>query len=360
MQKVGRLGVRLLPHRLAVAQMVLLLVCSFVIFTAQASAVIRFNNRSLFVLDPTPSAVTQYTVSFTYNTQDVPTTTVGSIDMQFCTDSLPEDPCIPPTGLNVSGAVLSGQTGETGFTILSASTNHIILTRPPAAVEETPSSYVFDNMVNPSDSSHSYAIRITDYASTDATGQVINTGGVLSQTQVGVTIETQVPPILVFCVAKYVAPDCSSSDGGNYSDLGEVASDIPLTTTSQMAAGTNASSGYAITVNGTTMEAGSHVINALTAPTISAPGNNQFGINLVANTNPSMGDDPDGDSTNAIVTPSYAVPNEFMFHDGDMVATAPNVSLVRRFTVSYVINTAPDLHAGVYTTTLTYICTGRF
>jgi len=360
MQKLKRLSVGLLPHRLAIAHTALLLVCSFVIFTAQASAVVRFTNRSLFMLDPTPAATTTYTISFTYNTEDVPTTTVGSIDLLFCFDSLPEDPCDTPAGIDVSNAVLSAQTGEMGFHILSASSNHIILTRTPGAVGATPSSYTFENIHNPNSSEHSFAIRMNDYASTDATGPSINTGGVVGQTASGVTLETQVPPILVFCVAKYVAPDCSSSDGGNYSDLGEVASDTPLTTTSQMAAGTNASGGYVITANGTTMEAGSHVINALTTPTVSAPGNSQFGINLVANSDPYMGNDPDGASTNAVATPDYAIPNEFMFHDGDAVATAPNVSLIRRFTVSYVINTPPDLHAGVYTTTLTYICTGRF
>jgi len=102
------------------------------------------------------------------------------------------------------------------------------------------------------------------------------------------------------------------------------------------------------------------VIDALTSPTVSAAGNSQFGINLAANTTPLLGSDPDGASTDTSVDPGYATPNEFMFHDGDEVASASNVSLIKRYTVSYVVNSPPDLRAGVYTTTITYICTGRF
>jgi hypothetical protein len=108
------------------------------------------------------------------------------------------------------------------------------------------------------------------------------------------------------------------------------------------------------------MEAGTHVISPLATSTVSAPGNSQFGINLVANNSPGIGSDPDGNSTNAIVAPGYDVHNQFEFNDGDAVAIAPNVSLIRRFTVSYIVNVPPDLRAGVYTTTITYICSGRF
>lgn len=371
MQKVKRLRVSLLPHRLVIAQTVLLLLCSFVIFTSQASAVIRFNNRSLYINDPTPGATTQYKVSFTYNNQAVPTTTVGSIDLLFCYDPIPSEtlspenpvdhhPCVTPIGLDVSHAQLSGQFGITGYSILSQTTSEIVLTRTPGAVTETSSIYTFDGVVNPTDTSQSFAVRMSSYASTDATGQIINLGSVVSQATNGVVLETQVPPILVFCVAGQVDQLCIHSSGGNYTDMGEITPDHTLTALSQMAAGTNASSGYVITVNGPTIEAGTHIVNPLPVPTVSAQGNSQFGINLVANTDPILGADPDGAFTNAVVAPGYDIPNEFQYHDGDVVASAPNVSLVRRFTVSYILNTPPDLRAGVYTTTLTYICSGRF
>jgi hypothetical protein len=161
-------------------------------------------------------------------------------------------------------------------------------------------------------------------------------------------------------VAQRVSVDCKITVGGNVKNLGTLDATNVLATTSQMAVGTNASNGFAITTNGPSMEAGTNVIDPLDVPTVSAPGNSQFGINLVQNTSPALGSDPDGDSTNAIVDPGYNTPNEFMYHDGDTVAEAPNVSLVRRYTVTYVVNVPPDIRPGVYTTTITYICTGRF
>jgi len=370
MEKVKGLQTRLLPHRLIMLQTAVLVLCAFMVFTAQATVVYRFNDRSLYINDPTPGATTQYKVAFTYNNQSW-TTTVGSIDLLFCYDPVPSEPitpenpvdhhpCIAPAGLDVSNAQLSGQFGEIGYTILSQSTNEIILTRTPGAVAETPSIYTFDNIVNPTDTTQPFAIRLSDYPTTDATGPLINLGSVMSELGEGVTLETQVPPQLIFCVAAQVDLICANPQGGNYTDMGEITPDHTLTALSQMAAGTNASNGYVITVNGPTMEAGTNIISPLPIPTASAMGNNQFGINLTTNTSPALGQDPDGPFTNAVVAPDYAVPNQFMYHDGDVVASAPNVSLIRRFTVSYILNAAPNLHPGVYTTTITYICTGRF
>lgn len=359
-----RLRAGFLPHRLApqlaIGQLAVLLLSSFVIFTAQASAVIRFNDRSLFLTSAVPGVTTNYKVSLTYNNDAVYTTTVGSIDLLFCMDPIPYDPCVAPSGLNASGAVLADQTGETGFTIRSASSNHIVLTRTPSAVNETPSTYTFSHMVNPTDTSHSFAIRLSDYPSTDASGALINLGSIVSEITNSIEIDTQVPPMLIFCLARQVSQDCTNTSGGNYTDMGPLSSSETLMAMSQMAVGTNASGGFAITANGTTMQSGVHVITALNTPTVSALGNNQFGINLVANTSPNMGNDPDGPFTNAVVAPGYDTPNEFMYHDGDVVAESPNVSLVRRYTVSYIVNSSPDLHPGVYTTTITFICSGRF
>ncbi|HSX43197.1 MAG TPA: hypothetical protein VLF59_03865 [Candidatus Saccharimonadales bacterium] len=356
MKRLKRLWGSLMPHHLVYIQTFFLLSCCFVIFTAPATVVIRFQNRSLLVNKSEPGATAQYKVSLTYTTQ----TTIGSLDMQFCIDPIPINPCVVPPGLDLSNAVLSDQTGETGYTMNLVGPNHIILSRTPGVVGQTPSTYTFDNIVNPTYTIHSYSIRLADYASTDATGTIIDLGSVVTQVNDSITLETQVPPILVFCVAQQIDALCNQPIGGNYSDLGELDPTKTLTAMSQMGAGTNASGGYSITVHGTTMAAGTHVIDNLTAPTISAQGNNQFGINLVANTAPDIGQDPDGAFVNALPTPEYSIPNKFLYRDGDEVASAPNVSLVRRFTVSYIVNSSPNLRAGVYTTTLTFLCTGRF
>jgi len=370
MKKLKRLAVRVNgPHRLIIAQTALLLLFSFVIFTSSASAVIRFTNRTLYINDPTPGATTTYTLSFTYNNTGVSDPTVGSIDLLFCTDPLPTavidevvvaNPCTIPTGLDVSHAVLSAQSGETGYSILKQTTNEIVLTRTPTPANEIASSYTFSGVVNPTYSGERYAVRMMDYHTTDASGQYVNLGSALTEVTIGPILETQIAPTLIFCVAQQVSEDCSSTTGGNFSDLGTLDPTRPLTATSQMAVGTNASQGFVITANGPSMEAGTSEITPLASPTVSAPGNSQFGINLRANNSLGIGSDPDGAFTNAVPAPDYNVPDEFKYVNGDVIASAPNVSLVRRFTISYILNTPPNIRAGVYTTTITYICSGRF
>jgi len=355
---------RLQPYW-ATIQTTLILFAALFVFTSGAFATVvsRLQDRSLFINNAEPGARSSYTISFRFNT----ISTVGSIDFLFCVDPIPNNstgyhPCIPPAGLDVSSAVLSNQVGESGFNIAVRSSNHITLSRTPAVVGAGMSSYTFDNILNPTSAAvaHSYAIRLSTYASTDTSGPIIDLGSVLTQVTNDITLETQVPPMLIFCVAATVSQDCGSSAGGNYSDMGDLSPSSTLTATSQMAVGTNASNGFVITANGPTMEAGANIINSLSVPTPSAPGNSQFGINLVANTVPAVGSDPDGAFTNAVVNPNYAQQNQYAYNDGDEVALSPSVSLVRRYTVSYIVNAPPTLRPGVYTTTITYICTGRF
>jgi hypothetical protein len=346
----------LLPHNTVRLEAVISLVLAVTILGGQALAVTRFYNRSLFVVDTTPGATTSYTINFEFHTL----TTVGSIDILFCFDPIPDHPCDAPTGMDASHAVLASQTGETGFSISRESTNEIVLSRTPSLVGPEPSTYTFNNIVNSTTTTESFSARLSDYASTNANGTLIDLGSVISEIQTPITLETQVPPILDFCLAQQVTADCAMADGGNYSDMGDLSSGLTLSASSQMAAGTNATNGYVITANGPTMTAGLNTIAALKNPAPSNPGTNQFGINLVENTTPDIGSDPDGAATNTILGPNYEIPNEFVYNSGDVVAESIGVSLIRRFTVSYIVNSAANLPAGVYTTTLTFICSGRF
>lgn len=303
-----------------------------------------------------PGATTSYKVSFRYMSPQV----VGSVDLLFCNDPIPYHPCVTPTGLDVSNATLASQTGETGYSILSKSTNHIVLTRLPSTPTSTSSSYTFDNIVNPTDTSQAFSIRLRSHSTANATGPQIDFGSVRGEVTNGVVIETQVPPMLIFCVAEEVSEDCVDTNETYYRDMGQLSSDSTLVAQSQMAVGTNASGGFAITANGFPMSAGTSVIDSPTEPTESQPGKNQFGINLVANNAPAVGSDPEGTWANAVPSPDYSIPNHYKYVPGDVVAYSPNVSLMKKFTVSYIVNAKEDLKAGVYTTTVTYIASGRF
>lgn len=333
------------------------MVLVIMLFASPASAAMRFQQRSLYMNSTEAGATTEYTISFQYMSQ----LSVGSVDLLFCVDPIPYRPCVTPPGLSVANAELTDQSGEVGFAISEKSTNHIVLSRPLEMVSSpTPSSYTFSNIVNPTNDDISFSVRLRSHASQDATGPQIDFGSVKGQIQTGITIQTQVPPMLIFCLAQEVEYNCTGTNDVYYSNMGELSPTSTLTARSQMAVGTNASGGFAITANGGSVSAGTSVIDGSPVPTESQPGTNQFGLNLVANTNPIVGDDPEGEYANAVASPDYSVPDRYKFVNGDVVAFSPNVSLMKKYTVSYILNSEPDLPPGVYSTTINYIASGRF
>lgn len=335
----------------------LALLLALLVFVAPASASTRLENRSLFMASSIPGKTTSYTVGFRYMTP----TPINSVDMLFCVSPIPYEACETPEGLDVSGAELSAQVGEVGYSILSQSANHIILTRSqPAIPSSVPSSYTFDNIKNPTDTSQAFSIRLKTLASSDATGPQVDFGSVRGQVQASIYLETQVPPQLIFCLSREVELGCTGGDSTYYTDMGQLDADSTLVAKSQIAVGTNASGGFAVTAVGTPLAAGTSVIDGLTSPTESQAGINQFGINLVENNAPAIGSNPEGAFANAQPTPDYGIPNAYKYVSGDVIASSTNVSLMKKFTISYIVNSSPSLKAGVYSTTITYIASGRF
>lgn len=316
----------------------------------------RFETRGLYMQSTLPGAVTSYVVSLRYATPQP----VGSVDMLFCDSPIPYEACVVPAGLDVSNAVLSSQGGETGFSILFQTGNHIVLTRTPSVPINPDSTYTFTNVTNPTDTGHAFSIRMKSLSTTNGTGPQIDFGSVRGQVTPGIELETQVPPMLIFCAAQVVENDCVSTDNTYYRDMGTLNNGTTLTAQSQMAVGTNATGGFAITAYGSPMAAGTTVIDSPSVPTASTPGSNQFGINLVENTVPAIGGNPEGTWANAIPSADYGQSNLYKYVPGDVVAFSPNVSLMRKFTVSYVLNSSQSLRAGVYTTTINYVASGRF
>lgn len=353
--KLFRFHVHIYPWMYIWLEAVALLLALFV-FVFPASADMRFQERSLYMNTTEPGAITDYTVSFRYMSQQ----SVGSVDMLFCNDPIPYHPCVKPTGLDVSAAVLAEQLGEVGFSITSRSDNHLVLSRTPNMITTGKSSYKLTGIRNPTDTSQAFSIRLRSHAATDTTGPQIDFGSVRGQVTRAIVIETQVPPMLIFCMAEEVEYNCVKTNKKYYKDMGELSPSSTLLARSQMAVGTNASGGFAITANGSPPAAGSNVIKGSATPTESQPGTNQFGINLVANTSPNIGEDPEGEWANAVASNDYSQPNKYKYVSGDTVAYSPNVSLMKKFTVSYILNSSPNLQAGVYTTTITYIASGRF
>jgi hypothetical protein len=127
-----------------------------------------------------------------------------------------------------------------------------------------------------------------------------------------------------------------------------------------MVAYTNADDGYTITYNGATLTSGGNTIDAMTSETTSSTGSEQFGINLMNNATPNVGADPAGGI--GVAGDNYNDADNFMFTPGTAttLASASGPSAQTTYTASYIVNVSATTEAGMYSTTITYICTGNF
>ena len=285
---------------------------------------------------------------------------IGSVLIEFCIEGpLVGEPCSQPAGFDASAVTLTAQTGATGFTVFSGSTvNEIILTRPPAAISAgTSATYTLSGIQNPSNNGTLYA-RVLTFASSDASGPYTDSGGLALAISPAPTIQAQVPPFLLFCLGESItAFDCSSATDP-FSDVGTLGPLVTGAAQSQLVVATNGAGGYSLWVLGGTMTSGNNTLPAM-AGGASQKGVSQFGINLVANTAPIVGQDVVGPGV-ATISPGYDTQNQFRYQSGDTLVTAPTPADFNKFTVSYIVNVANGQPGGVYATTLTYIVLANF
>jgi len=332
--------------------MVYLLALVSPVLVGRAYAFINIQNRSISIGSSAGGANTSHTFSF-----DIPiSTSVGSIRFQYCTDPIDEIACVTPNGLDISGVTFDSQSGETGFSLSSVTANEIILGRPAAAAGPQTNSYAFSNIINPSDIGP-FFVRISLYPTSDASGSYTAFGSVAASIDTGININAEVPPILYFCSAISIPTDCSDAVG-DFIEFGTLLTSATSAGTSQFMVGTNAPNGYTVTANGPTMTSGTNQITAVAPPSNSQTGISQFGMNLRANLSPPVGAEPNG--IGGIVGAAYATPNKFNYGNGDIVAKNPGPSELELYTVSYIVNVHSGQPAGIYNTTLTYVCTAGF
>jgi hypothetical protein len=334
---------------------ILCLSISILPFGRARAAIIE--DRSVVVGSGLVSADTTEDIHFTLPSS----ANVGSLVFQYCSNSpWIGYPCTPPAGLDVTGATISSQSGNTGFSIDSADTsaNHLVLSRAPLAAVTSPNEYIFANTINPSAAGSTVYIRISSQAAQDGSGPSIDTGAVAFAVQSIFNVNAFVPPFLKLCVGITVAPDCSAMVGDSI-DLGVLSSTTANKSQSQYATATNDPNGYVVFALGTTMTSGNNTIPALSLPAASFPGIGQFGINLRANLIPAVGQDPVGLGT-GIPSASYNIPNRFLFNDGDSLSSSTLPSNYNRMTVSYLVNVPSKQPPGIYTTTITYVATVQF
>ncbi len=313
--------------------------------------------RSLQIGSSTVGALNDHLYSF-----NVPSTTnVGSIAFQYCANSpLPELVCVPPPGLNLAGASLDAQTTNTGFAFsaVDSSIEKLVINRPLAPMTVGLSSYEFGNIINPTTPGVTTYVRISTYASMNATGPVIDSGSVAFALTSSLQVTAYVPPFLTFCAGVFVTLNCNSVTGFSI-DVGELSPGATATGTMQFSGATNDESGYTTYLNGFTMTSGNNVIDPLSNPTVSQRGISQFGLNLRSNSSPSVGLEPVGLGGSA-PTPGYGSPNVYKFNNGEAITNSTVPTDFRIFTAAYIVNVAPSQPAGVYVTTMTYTAIASF
>ncbi len=138
-----------LPSRMSLLLQVLLLLVVPVFIIFHSAHALKLQSRSVGIASALPSATTSYTFSYTYSS----VAPLAAVKMEFCDNTaLLSLPCNPPSGLDVSSVALLNQTGNVGFSIdgTNSNANTLVLTRPVSPALAIPSSYVFDNAINPS------------------------------------------------------------------------------------------------------------------------------------------------------------------------------------------------------------------
>lgn len=317
----------------------------------------NLTTRTLHTASNVAAVTTTYKISMTGQSAG----TVGSVRLQLCVeDPFQGRPCTGPSGLDFTGATLSNQTGMTGFSIDPSTTvNELVLSRVPAASVAGLVEFELSDVVNP-DTAGTYFGRLETFVTTDASGAATDFGGLAFAILPGlVSVQSEVPPYLLFCIGNTITPyDCSTATG-NYIDFGEFSSTRTATGQTRFVVATNADYGYTVRVLGTTLTSGTNIITGLASPDVSRRGVSQFGMNLRANSSPSTGSNVLGTGT-GVIAAGYNSPNFFKFVPGDVLVSSIDPEYFRLFTISYIVNVSSSQTPGVYVSTLQYIALASF
>lgn len=341
-------GFKIIQKRLLFGLFALLFLFAYYPGIASAS---QITARSVAIGSSLASANTTYNFTFTAPTS----TTIKSIAFQACDTA--SNSCTQtgaasgfssaspgsslsqqPTGLGSGGTWTVDNSVSTALRISNGSN-----TGSPSA----DATVNFSSVHNPSDPNSSFFIRVTTYSNADWTGS-LDTGTIATSTAGQITAVASVDETLNFIIASDTV------------DLGTLTKNATGIGTSSFTAGTNASNGYTISYSGATLTSGSNTITAMSAAGASTTNSKQFGINLMANTTPSVGSNVSGGGSGAPST-GYGTQNQFKFNvAGEQIASASAATNDNTFTTSYIANIDSSTTAGIYSTIITFVMTANF
>lgn len=152
-------------------------------------------------------------------------------------------------------------------------------------------------------------------------------------------------------------------DAGS-SNLGTLSTSQTATKTMVVRIRSYMSDGYTLQINGSPPAYDGYTMSTPTTPTASTTGMEQFGINVVANTIPSVGANPVQVPSDIFsfgqVMPDYVTPNLFKYIDGDVVASSEVESGQTDYTISMIVNISNATPAGHFAGDYLAIVVPRF
>lgn len=157
-------------------------------------------------------------------------------------------------------------------------------------------------------------------------------------------------------------PTLSFVINGGTSNLGNFTASGAATATATFSVSNYTSYGYVVQIVGNPPKNGDHTITPMATTDQSKPGIEQFGINLVANTEPTtVGANPDnGQFGFGKAAPNYGTADKYRYVSGETIALAPKSSGKTVYTISYLVNVASLTPGGKYTSNQTLIVTGTY
>lgn len=388
------------------------MVFSLLAGTAYASG--QITNRSLTLQNGAtdggskPSGVVKHLFTFT-----LPASAAGqSIVFKYCTtaDIDAGGTCTAPHGLDtVTSTTLGTATGDASGATLVNTTQAAPLVNLGTAVTPTGatvSTVQLASVTNPdgtdctTTTSCTFYVNIQFWSATGGTGTLLSSGTVAATVNPQITLTGTMPESLIFCTGGTISknasgiPDCTTATSGSVTFNKLFSPTGTAFATSQLAASTNATHGYSITVSGPQLASGTNYIPGVgaTAKTSSSTvGTSVFGMNLVADTD-AAASTPALSPASASLTPvsdgvnywgiahaNFNTDSSYAFADSGPTGgtlTLNNIAASdygtsgptgtgeptdgQIYTATYMVNAAANQPAGTYTTTLTYICTATY
>jgi len=148
-------------------------------------------------------------------------------------------------------------------------------------------------------------------------------------------------------------------------NLGTLSTSSVATATGTFSVRDYLSQGYIVETASPPPSNGTHNLSPLSAASLSSPGTEQFGMNLVANTSPVLGANPvqfpssvfsfgtvtagaPGPNGSSVAV-GYDTANYFKYNSGDVIAASNQSSGQTNYTISYITNISSTTPGGAYT-----------